>query len=811
MKRPTLLVFIFSALLSSSLFAQNLQLKGDLKSSFDQSPLEGAALFLEPGNHQTISDARGRFSFDGLEAGTYTLSIRHIGFKGYSEEVSVKAPHTDIFIVMEPQFELMQEAQVSGRSLTGGERGIKELSGSAHYIGLKTLETFEYNDINRVLRQIPGVYIQEEEGFGLRPNIGMRGTGVERSSKITLMEDGILAAPAPYSAPSAYYFPTTGRMEGIEVRKGSAQIEYGPYTTGGALNLISTQIPKEFRAKLDLLAGNFGQRRLHAHAGQSFTNFGFMIETYQAQADGFKELDFGGPTGFDIADYQMKFRLNTGPEARIYQALELKLGQTINNSDETYLGLSRSDFEANPYRRYAASGLDHMATEQRQYQLNYRIEPMSGLNISATAYRNEFNRNWYKLDKIFAEGSTVSIANLTEQPGDYQSAYQTLIGQGDDTLYLKNNNRAYYSQGLQTKASYAWGSTYSQSINLGLRYHEDGMDRFQWNNLFTLNEGDFTLIEAGTPGTESNRLEDAQAWAAFGEYQLHWKNWTFNPGLRYENITMQRRDYGKADTERLGTDLSQRENQVAVFIPGFGLRYDLNRDQQIFAGVHRGFSPPGSVSGSNPELSINSEIGTRWNTGWAQIQATLFYNDYQNLLGTDMAATGGVGTSRVFNGGAATVYGLEAEISSQFGGQASSWTFPISLNYTFTQAQFDNSFESDFEAWGDVVSGDEFPYLAEHLLNLQFAAQRKRLLLTANGSFQSAMRTVAGQGSIAADSEIPAQFMIDLSATYHFNNHLSLFGSVRNLSDEVNLVSMRPAGLRPAMPRSFLVGIKARW
>ena len=73
------------------------------------------------------------------------------------------------------------------------------------------------------------------------------------------------------------------------------------------------------------------------------------------------------------------------------------------------------------------------------------------------------------------------------------------------------------------------------------------------------------------------------------------------------------------------------------------------------------------------------------------------------------------------------------------------------------------------------------------------------------------MRTQAGSGVIDADHEIPAQWMIDLSGTYHLNYHFSLFASVRNLGDAVNLVAMRPAGLRPTMPRSFLFGIKARW
>ena len=39
----------------------------------------------------------------------------------------------------------------------GGADKVTEITGSAHYIGKEELDKYNYNDINRVLRQVPGV------------------------------------------------------------------------------------------------------------------------------------------------------------------------------------------------------------------------------------------------------------------------------------------------------------------------------------------------------------------------------------------------------------------------------------------------------------------------------------------------------------------------------------------------------------------------------------------------------------------------------------------------------------------------------
>jgi Fe(3+) dicitrate transport protein len=198
-------------------------------------------------------------------------------------------------------------------TIIGKKTAAADIPGSAHVIDSEELQTFVNTDILRVLRSVPGVYIQEEEGFGLRPNIGIRGSGLDRSARIALLEDGVLVAPAPYAASSAYYFPTQRRMSAVEVLKGPAAVAVGPRTTGGAMNMISTPIPEAMGINADIRGGDHATLDAHLNIGNRGDRFSWLLETVQAQNDGFKTIDgpVGGDTGYELKDYIAKFQVDS--------------------------------------------------------------------------------------------------------------------------------------------------------------------------------------------------------------------------------------------------------------------------------------------------------------------------------------------------------------------------------------------------------------------------------------------------------------------------------------------------------------------
>ena len=231
-------------------------------------------------NEGTTSDENGIFSLRLLTSETVSLRITAVGYDKL--EVFNSNYNTDLtmFELEQNTVEFSPIDVIAERSrLSGFGQNHYRLPGSIGLISKKEVLEFNDTDINRVVSQVPGVYTQEEDGYGLRPNIGMRGTGLERSAKINLMEDGILIAPAPYSSPAAYYSPTAGRMESFEIRKGSSQIKYGPHSTGGSINYVSATIPQKLDFKGTISYGDQNKKLAKFKTGVSSKNFGLMVQS----------------------------------------------------------------------------------------------------------------------------------------------------------------------------------------------------------------------------------------------------------------------------------------------------------------------------------------------------------------------------------------------------------------------------------------------------------------------------------------------------------------------------------------------------
>ena len=730
-----------------------------------------------------------------------------LGYSGiYSQEQQVK----------KDSVYQLQEIVVSSQQILGSKFKARNRTGSAYYISPEEIRRLGYTDINRMLKAVPGVNMYEEDGFGLRPNISLRGTKAERSERISIMEDGVLAAPAPYSAPAAYYFPNVARMEAIEVLKGSSQVQYGPFTTGGAINLVSTPIPNSFSGKANISYGSKNTFKSHTSVGSSWKHFGYMVEYLRYQSDGFKKYEDHAAKGFKRNDIIAKIRVKTDHVKGVNHALELKFGYADENSDETYVGLSADDFKKTPFLRYAGSQMDKLKTDHRQWVATYLLTFSNKLKITTNAYYNYFHRNWYKLNDVRAGITSKekrSIADVLVDPETNIRYFDILTGKTDreeEALLVRANNRTYRSRGIQTRAEYRFNlNEFFFDLEFGLRYHADEEDRFQWDDSYSMKNKKMVLFMEGIHGTNANRVTSANALAGYLLAKLRYDAWTVTAGLRYEDVDLLKKDYTKEDLARSGKVRIETPNHARVLIPGVGLHYQLMPSASVFFGIHKGFAPPSAELYQKPESSVNMELGTRVAIGNFRAELIGFYNNYSNMLGSDLAASGGAGTLEQFNVGEARVKGAEFLVQYQPLPKNCNVRLPLQVSYTYTDTEIRNSFES--HSWGNVVRGDEIPYIFKHALNMQLGIECKWFYANIGTRYNSDMRTSPGQGTIAEREKVPANLIFDASLNVFVNKYLTVRLNAINLTNRVYLTSRHPAGLRAGHPFGIYAGANVQF
>lgn len=713
-------------------------------------------------------------------------------------------------------------------TIVGAREQGEQVPGSAHYLGLEELEQLGYSDIQRVIRQIPGVSVQVEDGYGLRPNLSIRGVATERSGRITLLEDNVLIAPAPYSAPSAYYFPTIGRMSGIEVLKGPAAITQGPYTIGGALNMLSTPIPTDTGGQVLLEAAEDSTYRLHGHFGQTLDNgFAYLIETHQWRSDGFQQIDRGGDTGLDVRDYTVK--LAYAP-AESRHKVELKWQVADQDSDQSYLGLTDSDFDDDGLRRYGLSALDNIDTAHDQIIVRYEFSLSDSASLSLTGYRNEHERDWFKTEGIDFDGSAnaesfsrtswfnvVQAVNGGAALGGFSAPELSQILDGSlDTapgsIQLRSNAREYLSQGIQL--GFTWDfetGALRHELSAGVRWHEDEEDRLQRNSTYSQIGGELVLDDIGLLGNAGNRLQEAQALAIHVFDRIEVGDWVFTPGIRFEDIDQQRTRWetrasqtSDPSARTAASVRDRRSNDTTVVLPGLGAAYQVSESISVFGGVHKGFTAPSNSPGVKEEEAINYELGIRISTGELYAEAAYFLSDYDNLLGECTASSGSdCDIGDAFNGDAATVRGVELLVSADFAPGANI-SVPASLAYTYIDGTFDTDI-ADTAFFGDVSSGDPIPYIPEQQLSLTVGVETERWGVFGALSY---VDEVCVRASCVQFEQTDSSLTLDVSSRFTVSEGVTLLARIENLTDEEDILSRQPYGARPNKSRTASLGVR---
>lgn len=716
-------------------------------------------------------------------------------------------------------------------------------------ISKKKLEALQTTNVGEALKSAPGVYIREEDGQGLRPNIGMRGTNPDRSKKIVLLQDGVLSGPAPYSAPAAYYTPSMFHTSSLDVMSGFTSVHHGPNSIGGAINYFTPDLPEldlntpgaissNYGHGFDFSYGSFETFKLKAVTRGAMESvwgkpFAYHLQLAGIQSKGFKVLDGGGETGLTQGDIYGKFRLG--------KPLTFSFGLANELSKETYLGLSEADFGLSPYRRYRASAADEMNWNHWRVQADHETSFENGMTAIATVYHRRFRRDWYRLDR-FRGATAPSLRDILNNPSGNPLFYEILRGADSSTvgsdgqLQVFSNDRSYQSEGVQLRlvgeaggdssgeagaeagsgsdsgfgtgqagvdhgnAAAAQRSRVTHSYQGILRLHRDRIDRDHTYDFYEMAQGQLT--RTATP-TQQDRLnsEEALSLLISGQDDISIGPWVLTAVGRIESVGFKFVDK-LTGTEKARSDF--------VIVPGAGLLRKFGEDFSARVSANRAVTVTGlDVAGSESrEEAMNYELGFRYFAGERDLQAevTFFYNDYSNLTGTCTASSGCASTAldSQISGGKALITGVEAHIAE--GVQLGKVWLPMELGVTLLSATFQNSFTpttpGDWGA-GAVVTGDPLPYVPTAQYRASLGAEWKSLSQELQVTYQS---KTFDQSAAAGRVEIPAFGTVDYSASMKFADTQTVKLKLDNILGREYAVGARPFGIRPGKPFSLSLG-----
>lgn len=760
-----------------------------------------ANIFVEGTVKGAYTNLDGSFQIFDLPDGEYTIKVSAIGYKTFSTKVQIvngkASPLTLVFEeigVEMPQFTI----------IASKDRVFSRVPGSVTYLDAKEIQTVNPLSGNEVLRRSPGIHVVDEEGLGMRVNIGIRGLDPDRSRSVLVLEDGIPVALSPYGEPEMYYTPAMDRMAGVEILKGSGQILFGPQTIGGVVNYITANPPQQEEGSVYVQGGQGGFFSGLVNYGNTFGNTGVQVNLLRKSASNV------GATEFDITDFNSKFLFNINEKSE----LGVKLGLYNEVSNATYIGINQVMFDrgGEDFVRMAPDDLLEVRRYSLSFSHKYRFNKNVRLNTIAYGYTT--TRNWSRQD--------FSTNNANTPPNNWTGVVWGDREVPGGAIFMRNGtgnrNRQFEVAGVEPRLEVDHSLfNVKNELIVGTRF---------------LYERAFEQRVNGTrAGVKSGNLveDEVRTGYAFSAYAqnkiaIH-RKFDVSGGVRLESF-----DYERDIRRRTFPTIGLRDtvlvasNVIHELIPGVGFNYRPIQAFNIFGGVHKGFAPPrtkdaitslGDALDLEAERSVNYELGFRSEpSSWFFVEATAFVMNFSNQIIPVSESSGGVGFGLV-NGGATLNRGVETalvfDFSKLLGFTRTKLTYDI--NATFVKA----TFNEDRFVGGVNINGNRTPYAPDRLINTALTLETNSgfgIRLAGNfvsEQFGDNLNTVAPSvdGRIGV---IPAYQVFDAVFSYNVSKWNSRFNfSIKNLTDERFIASRRPQGIRVGIPRFITAGYQFKF
>lgn len=693
----------------------------------------------------------------------------------------------------------------------------QRLPGSASFLDARVITGVQSLSVNEVLRRVPGVHVRDEEGLGLRPNIGIRGLNPTRSTTVLLLEDGVPFSIAPYGDNGSYYVPPVDRFEGVEVLKGHGQVAFGPRTIGGVINLLTPGTPTNGHlGRVALAGGNRDYLSLHGRYGVGTANGGVLMDLLHKRGQGGR-----ANVGTTISDATVK----TDVRLPANQVLTLKANYYRERSQVTYSGRREEEWAADPFANPFVN--DSMFMDRLAFSAGHRAAIGSTAALRTLFYANFLSRNWWR-----------QSSNSAERPNDAADPACGGLANLNTTCGNQGRLRDYRVVGLEPRltVSLPWmpGSSH---LEASVRLHAERQERRQENGA-----GPNSRVAGPSTNPNAGILEDNvrtnTAVSGFLQPQLRFGDWTVVPGLRVEHVEYERVNLLPSGPD---TDGVTGTTSLTQAIPGLGVTWSPSGAATVFAGLHRGFAPPrtediltnqGGLVDLEAELSWNAELGARLSPARGlHAEATLFQLDFSNQI-VPASVAGGSGAS-LTSAGQTLHRGLElgGVIGSELIGPSPhrGW---LEVAWTWLPVA---RFEGERYAWigtgtGDVagkvylaqnaggtrtevrVTGRRLPYAPKHLVTAAVGFDHASGLgVRVESVYQGAQFSDPVNTTVTVpdgqQGPIASALVWNVNASWRIRPVKSTVSlAAKNLFDRLYVVD-RSRGLMPGAPRQVQVGV----
>ncbi len=337
--------------------------KGRIIEQGTNEPLTGAAIVTDDGQG-TTADLDGNYSLT-VKNGTYTLTVRFIGFKTIvKENVKVTKEEVVLDFVLEPDNTTLGEVMVSTTARHNTDAATTRQQQEAHVtmtgVSEQHIKRTQDKDAGEVIRRIPGVSIIDEKF------VMVRGLS-QRYNNVWLNGAAVASSEADQRAFSFDIIPSS-QLDNMMVVKSSAP-EYPADFSGGFILVNTKDVPSD--NKTDISLGSSWNEASHFRTLLSAKENSWLTQS-------------SSPFGDLSASASTAQRWRTDKR----QTWALVASANFTQQYRTLRDMENNLFGAYDVTHNRSNYLRQMT--DRQYNLNRRLGALLNLTYLSASGRNRF-------------------------------------------------------------------------------------------------------------------------------------------------------------------------------------------------------------------------------------------------------------------------------------------------------------------------------------------------------------------------------------------------------------------------------------